>query len=84
MNSKCCVQLCGFTSKAWPAGPVLANKRTPLKGLLVVIDAIGLRVFDARCAIVCAPRARLRDVDKLTVLIILADELVLYLDNGKV
>ena len=29
------------------------------KGLLVVIDAIELRVFDARHAIVCAPRARL-------------------------
>ena len=45
--------------KAWPAGPVLANKRMPLKGLLVVIDAIELRLFygtesrlfDARCEI---------------------------------
>ena len=35
MNSKCCVQLCRFTSKAWSAGPVLANKLSPLKGLLV-------------------------------------------------
>ena len=31
--------------KAWPAGPVRANKRTPLKGLLVVINAIELRIF---------------------------------------
>ena len=30
------------------------------KGLLVVIDAIALRLFDARCASVCAPRARMR------------------------
>ena len=33
------------------------------KGLLVVIDAIALRLFDARCAIVCAPWARLRIVE---------------------
>ena len=46
--------------KAWPAGPVLANKLSPLKGLLVIayatesrlFDAIELRVFDAQYAIV--------------------------------
>ena len=34
--------------KAWPAGPVRANKRTPLKGLLVIIYAIELRLFMRR------------------------------------
>ena len=34
--------------KAWPAGPVLANKLSPLKGLLVVIDAIELRLSKRR------------------------------------
>ena len=33
--------------KAWPAGPVLANKLSPLKGLLVEFYAIELRLFDA-------------------------------------
>ena len=33
--------------KAWPAGPVLANKLSPLKGLLVSAYATELRVFDA-------------------------------------
>ena len=32
--------------KAWPAGPVLANKLSPLKGLLVIAYAIELRLFD--------------------------------------
>ena len=45
MNSKCCVQLCGFTSKAWPAGPVLANKRTPRWGCSWLLNAIELRLF---------------------------------------
>ena len=31
--------------KAWPAGPVRANKLSPLKGLLVIVYAIELRLF---------------------------------------
>ena len=34
--------------KAWPAGPVRANKLTPLKGLLVEFYAIELRLFMRR------------------------------------
>ena len=45
--------------KAWPAGPVRANKLSPLKGLLVITYATELRLFDAHSAIIYAPRARL-------------------------
>ena len=47
--------------KAWPAGPVRANKLSPLKGLLVEFDATELRLFDAHSAIVYALRAPMRD-----------------------
>ena len=58
--------------KAWPAGPVRANKLSPLKGLLVIIyatelrvfDAIELRVFNAHSASVYAPWAPMRIDDE--------------------
>ena len=49
--------------KAWPAGPVRANKLSPLKGLLVITYAIELRLFYAHSAIVYAPRAPMRMSD---------------------
>ena len=58
--------------KAWPAGPVRANKLTPLKGLLVIIyatelrvfEAIELRVYNAHSASVYAPWAPMRIDDE--------------------
>ena len=46
--------------KAWPAGPVRANKLSPLKGLLVncLRNRVAI-VLRNRIAIVYAPRARL-------------------------
>ena len=50
--------------KAWPAGPVLANKLSPLKGLLVEFDATELRLFNAHSASVYAPWAPMRIDDE--------------------